>query len=87
MFYVQAADSDLRAKGECGGAVTATLKYLLEKKIVDAALAMHRGTDHYDGIPALITDPSKITELSGALHCAPIMQSTVLFNTSTVLRI
>ena len=87
MFYVQAADGDLRAKGECGGAVTATLKYLLERKIVDAALAMHRGTDHYDGIPALITDPSKITELSGALHCAPIMQSTVLFNTSTVLRI
>ncbi len=79
MFYVQAADSDLRAKGECGGAVTAILKYLLEKKIVDAALAMRRGTDLYDGVPALITDPSKITELSGSLHCAPIMQSTVLF--------
>ena len=79
MFYIQAADSDLRVKGEYGGAVTAILRYLLERKIVDAALAMHRGADHYDGIPVLITDPSNITELSGSLYCAPIMQSTVLF--------
>lgn len=78
MFYVQAADSDLRVNGECGGAVTAILKYLLEKKIVDAALAMRQGADLYDGVPTLVTDPSKITEFSGSLHCAPIMQSTVL---------
>ena len=31
MFHGQAADSDLRVKGECGDAVTATLKYLLER--------------------------------------------------------
>jgi coenzyme F420-reducing hydrogenase beta subunit len=44
------------------------------REIVDAALAMRRATDLYDGVPALITDPAKITELSGSLHCTPIMQ-------------
>jgi len=78
MFYAQAADSAIREKGECGGAVTATMKYLLENKIVDAVLAMKRGADIYDGVPTLVTDPAKITELSGSLHCAPVIQSNVL---------
>jgi formate dehydrogenase (coenzyme F420) beta subunit len=78
MFYAKAADSAIQAKGECGGAVTAMLKYLLENKIVDAVLAMKRGTDIYDGVPTLLTDPARITELSGSLHCAPIIQSNVL---------
>jgi len=33
MFYAQAADISIQKKGECGGAVTATLKYLLENKL------------------------------------------------------
>jgi formate dehydrogenase (coenzyme F420) beta subunit len=78
MFYAKAADSAIQAKGECGGAVTAMLKYLLENKVVDAVLAMKRGTDIYDGVPTLLTDPARITELSGSLHCAPIIQSNVL---------
>src|SRR5659263_517263 len=79
MFYAQAADSAIQEKGGCGGAVTAMLKYLLENKIVDAVLGMKRGADIYDGVPTLISDPAKVTELSGSLHCAPIIQSNVLF--------
>src|SRR5665811_2597661 len=55
MFYVQASDSAIQQGGECGGAVTATLKYLLENKVVDGVLAMKRGKDIYDGVPTLIT--------------------------------
>jgi formate dehydrogenase (coenzyme F420) beta subunit len=80
MFYAQASDSAIQQGGECGGAVTATLKYLLENKVVDGVLAMSRGKDIYDGVPTLITDPAKITELSGSLHCAPVIQANVLFN-------
>ena len=79
MFYAQAADIAIQQKGECGGAVTATLKYLLENKVVDGVLAMKRGVDIYDGVPTLLTDPARITELSGSLHCAPVIQSKVLF--------
>jgi formate dehydrogenase subunit beta len=79
MFYAQASDSAIQQGGECGGAVTATLKYLLENKIVDGVLAMKRGKDIYDGVPTLITDPAKITEPLGSLHCAPILESNVLF--------
>ena len=79
MFYAQAADSAIQEGGECGGAVTATLKYLLENKVVDGVLAMKRGKDIYDGVPTLIRDPAKIAELSGSLHCAPVIQSNVLF--------
>ena len=79
MFHAQASDSAIQQGGECGGAVTATLKYLLENKVVDGVLAMKRGKDIYDGVPTLITDPAKITELSGSLHCAPVIQSNVLF--------
>ena len=78
MFYARAADPDLQQKGECGGAVTATLKYLLEKKVVDAVLAMKRGADIYDGVPTLVSDPARISELSGSLHCAPVIHSNVL---------
>jgi formate dehydrogenase subunit beta len=79
MFYAQASDSAIQQGGECGGAVTVTLKYLLENKFVDGVLAMKRGKNIYDGVPTLITDPAKITELSGSLHCAPVIQSNVLF--------
>ena len=78
MFYARATDSAVQQHGECGGAVTATLLYLLEHNVVDGVLAMGRGTDMYDGVPKLITDPARITELSGSLHCAPIIQSNVL---------
>ncbi|MCD1293980.1 formate dehydrogenase [Methanocella sp. CWC-04] len=77
-FYVKAADAGIQAKGECGGAVTAILKYLLENKMVDAVLAMGRGKDIYDGVPTLVTDPAKISEISGSLHCAPLLQSKFL---------
>src|SRR5664280_675941 len=79
MFYAQASDSAIQQGGECGGAVTATLKYLLENKVVDGVLAMKREKDIYDVVPTLMTDPAKITELSGSLHCAPVIQSNVLF--------
>ena len=78
MVYARATDSAIRQHGQSGGAVTATLKYLLENAVVDGVLAMGRGTDVYDGVPRLITDPTSTTELSGSLYCAPIIQSHVL---------
>jgi formate dehydrogenase subunit beta len=77
-FYAQATDSALRQLGDCGGAVTATLRYLLESDAVDGVLAMRRGADFYDGVPTLVTDPEKITQLSGSLLCAPVIQANVL---------
>ena len=37
MYYVQASDPAILEKGECGGAVTALFKYLLDKGIVDGS--------------------------------------------------
>jgi len=77
-FYAKAADDVLQEKGECGGAVTATLKYLLQNRVVDGVLAMGHGADIYDGKPKFITDPKRVTELSGSLRCAPILHANVL---------
>lgn len=78
-LYVRAADRSIQEKAECGGAVTALLKYMLEEKIVDGVLAMGKGKDIYDGVPKLITDPAAISEISGSLHCAPLLQSKYIF--------
>ncbi|MCQ1539625.1 formate dehydrogenase, partial [Methanocalculus taiwanensis] len=43
MVYAWTPDSGLLEKAECGGAVTALLKYALENKIVDAVLAIKKG--------------------------------------------
>ncbi len=54
-----AKDAEILKKGECGGAVTALLKHALESKTVDAVLAVKKGQDIYDAVPAFITDPQR----------------------------
>ncbi len=73
MVYAWAKDADILKKGECGGAVTALLKYALENKVVDAVLAIKKGQDIYDAVPTLITDPEKIIETAGSLHCGTLL--------------
>lgn len=71
MFYACAGDENICKIGECGGAVTALLKYALESKTVDAVVAITRGADLYDGVPTVFTDPEEIARSAGSLHCAP----------------
>ena len=46
MLYAWTTDADLQSKAECGGAVTALLKYALESKAVDAVLRGAEGDRH-----------------------------------------
>jgi len=71
MFYAWTNDKNI--KGECGGAVSTLLKYLLEKKIVDMVLTVKKGTDVYDPQPAFITDPAEIDKVAGSLHCGSLL--------------
>lgn len=69
MFYVYSEDKNIRNKGEYGGAITSLHKFLLEEGIVDAVIAVKNGSDLYDAVPTLITDPDKVIESAGSLHC------------------
>ena len=59
--------------GECGGAVTALLKYALDNKIVDAVLTVKKGVDIYDPEPVLITDSADLAKSAGSLHCGTLL--------------
>ncbi|MGV8144844.1 MAG: Coenzyme F420 hydrogenase/dehydrogenase, beta subunit C-terminal domain [Methanothermobacter sp.] len=72
-ILVKAKDEDIVKKGECGGAVSALFKYLLEQNLVDGVLTLTRGDDIYDGLPTLVEDPEDLFETCGSLHCAPTM--------------
>ncbi|HNQ30227.1 MAG: Formate dehydrogenase subunit beta [Methanoregulaceae archaeon PtaB.Bin009] len=78
MFYAWTPDAELAKKAECGGAVSGLLKFMLEKKIVDAVLAVKRGQDIYDAVPTLVTDPAKINETAGSLHCGTLLMSKIV---------
>jgi formate dehydrogenase subunit beta len=78
MYYVQAADPAILEKGECGGAVTALFKYLLDKNIVDGVLALKKGADVYDAIPAFVTSSDDLINTAGSLHCAPTMWGGII---------
>ncbi|WP_424359547.1 Coenzyme F420 hydrogenase/dehydrogenase, beta subunit C-terminal domain [Methanocella sp. MCL-LM] len=71
MFYACAAEENICKAGECGGAVTALLKYALESKMVDAVVAITKGADLYDGVPTVFTNPADLVKSAGSLHCAP----------------
>jgi formate dehydrogenase subunit beta len=73
MVYAWATDADMLAKGECGGAVTALLKYALETKMVDAVVAVKPGHDIYDAQPTVITDPAELLSAAGSLHCGTLL--------------
>ncbi|MGL4669307.1 MAG: Coenzyme F420 hydrogenase/dehydrogenase, beta subunit C-terminal domain [Methanobacteriaceae archaeon] len=72
MFYAWASDNEILEKGECGGAVSSFLKYLLEEKIVDGVLSVKKGSDIYDAVPTLITDPEDVIGSAGSLHCGTL---------------
>jgi len=78
MLYAWTTDSAIAAKAECGGAVTALLKYALENKMVDAVLAIKKGQDIYDAVPTYITDPNELRDTAGSLHCGTILLSKVV---------
>jgi formate dehydrogenase subunit beta len=78
MVYAWTPDSGLLEKAECGGAVTALLKYALENKIVDAVLAIKKGSDIYDAVPTIITDPAEIGGSAGSLHCGTLLVSKLV---------
>ncbi|MGL4669305.1 MAG: Coenzyme F420 hydrogenase/dehydrogenase, beta subunit C-terminal domain [Methanobacteriaceae archaeon] len=72
MCYAWASDNEILEKGECGGAVTTILKSLLELGEVDGVLAVSKGTDLYDAVPTLITDPNDVIKSAGSLHCGTL---------------
>ena len=75
MSYVLAKsqDADIHSAGECGGAVTSILKYLLDEGLVDGVLALSPQDDVYDAMPVFITDSQDLMKTAGSYHCAPTM--------------
>ena len=75
MSYVLAKsqNDDIHSAGECGGAVTSILKYLLDENLVDGVLAISPCDDVYDGIPTFVTDSNDLMKTAGSYHCAPTM--------------
>lgn len=70
MYIARASDKEIVEKAECGGVVTALLKFALESGSVNSVLTVKaRDGNRYDGIPVAITDPEEIIETAGALHC------------------
>jgi len=80
LLYAWTTDSKLAGKAECGGAVTALLKYALENKIVDAVVAVKKGHDIYDAVPVAITDAKELDRTAGSLHCGTLLLSTFIKN-------
>ncbi|HIE18005.1 MAG TPA: formate dehydrogenase [Dehalococcoidia bacterium] len=69
-YIASTTDKEILKKGECGGVVTSLLKFALESKRVDAVVAVKaRNGNRYDGVPVLISEPGKVIETAGALHC------------------
>jgi len=73
MLYAWTNDADIKKKAELGGAVTALWKHALESKVVDAVLAVKKGTDLYDAQPVLITDAKDLAQTAGSLHCGTLL--------------
>jgi len=77
-YYALSSNEEIAESGECGGAVTTVLKFLLEDGIVDVVLAVKKGADLYDAVPTLITDPEKVIESAGSLHCGTLNMAKVV---------
>ena len=71
MCLAWATDEDIRRRASSGGAVTALLKFVLEKGMVEGVVAVkQKDGDRLEGIPALITSPEMLSETAGTLHFA-----------------
>ena len=75
LIYAWSTDPGVVEMGESGGAVTAILKFALESNTVDAVLAVKKGSDVYDPLPVLITDPDEIEDIAGSMHCGTLLLS------------
>lgn len=75
MSYVLAKsqNDDILSVGECGGAVTSVLKYLLDEQLVDGVIALRPCDDVYDATPVFVTDSEELVSTAGSYHCAPTM--------------
>jgi formate dehydrogenase subunit beta len=73
MLYAWTNDAEIQKKAELGGAVTSLWKYALESKMVDAVLVVTKGVDLYDARPVIITDPAKLKDTAGSLHCGTLL--------------
>jgi formate dehydrogenase subunit beta len=78
MVYAWTTDKEIADKAELGGAVTGLFKFALEKKIVDAVLVVKKGTDLYDAVPTLVTDPAELKNTAGSLHCGTLLLSKLV---------
>lgn len=74
MYLAQASDEVILKRGESGGAVTALLKFALDSGVVDAVLGVKKrdGNNRYDAVLDLITDPEKVIDCAGSLHCVSL---------------
>jgi formate dehydrogenase subunit beta len=71
MYIADSLDKVILEKADRGGVVTSLLKFALDSKRADTVLAVKvRDGNRYDGIPVLISQPDKVIETTGALHCA-----------------
>ena len=78
MFYAWTTDAAIAEKAELGGAVTGLMKFMLEKKVVDAVFAVKKGQDIYDAVPTLVTDPKDLAQTAGSLHCGTLLMSKLV---------
>lgn len=78
IYYLKSADEKISELGECGGALTTLMKFLLEKDIVDGVLAVKMSNDIYDAVPVFICDPHELWETAGSLHCGTLNIAKIL---------
>lgn len=78
IYYLRSSDKKISDLGECGGALTTFMKFLLEMEIVDGVLAVKKSNDIYDAVPVFICDADKIGETAGSLHCGTLNIAKIL---------
>ncbi|MDU9375561.1 hypothetical protein McpSp1_01380 [Methanocorpusculaceae archaeon Sp1] len=78
MYYAWANQSACPIKGECGGAVTAILKYMLDNKVVDAVLTVKKGRDVYEAVPVLVHSSEELSKTAGSLHCGTVLLPKII---------
>jgi len=64
------SDEQILQKTENGGVVTSLLKFALESRIIDIAVAVKQGKNRYEGILSFITEPEEVKECTGSFHFA-----------------
>ncbi len=78
IYYFTSSDGEISKLGECGGALTTLMKFLLEEQIVDSVLTVKKSNDVYDAVPVLICDSEELGETAGSLHCGTLNIAKIL---------